>query len=62
MMVEVDEHFMPHRFQGCGSDKLPSSGKHAIASVAAKLEFRRTRICDMMCRSSDGTSMSGVLY
>ncbi|EFS36363.1 hypothetical protein HMPREF9567_00637 [Cutibacterium acnes HL013PA1] len=20
MMVEVDEHFMPHRFQGCGSD------------------------------------------
>ncbi|EFS81338.1 hypothetical protein HMPREF9598_02044 [Cutibacterium acnes HL050PA1] len=41
---------------------MPSSGKHAIASVAAKLEFRRTRICDMMCRSSDGTSMSGVLY
>ncbi|EFS77363.1 hypothetical protein HMPREF9591_00789 [Cutibacterium acnes HL086PA1] len=20
MMVEVDEHFMLHRFQGCGSD------------------------------------------
>lgn len=60
MMVEVDEHFMPHRFQERGSDLLPLSGKLFVASAAAKLEFHRTRIYDIMCRSSDDTSMSGV--